>query len=50
MNKEIVMNAIVSAINLISNELDSIEFDDLRNEYEITLNELNNALEEIKRM
>lgn len=50
MNKEIVMNAIVSAINLISNELDTIEFDDLRNEYEITLNELNNALEEIKRL
>ena len=50
MNKEIVINAIVSAIYLISNDIESIEFDDLRNDYEIALNELNNALEELKKL
>lgn len=48
MNKDIITKAITSAINLISNELNSIEYTDLKEEFEITLNELNLALEEIK--
>jgi hypothetical protein len=49
MNKELVANAIISAINLISNELKAIEYADLKNEFEITLVELNLALEEIRK-
>jgi len=49
MNKDIVTNAIVTAINLISDELNSIENDELKEEFEITLNELNLALNEIKK-
>jgi hypothetical protein len=47
MNKELISSAIVSAISLISNELDSIIDENLREEFELTLNELNLALTEI---
>ncbi len=49
MNKDLITKAIISAINLISDELNSIENDELKEEFEITLNELNLALEEIKK-
>jgi len=49
MNKELITKAVISAIKLISDELNSIENDDLKEEYEITLDELNSALEEIKK-
>ncbi len=41
--------AIISAIQLISDELNSIEYDDLKEEFEVTLDELNLALEEINK-
>lgn len=47
MNKKLIEDAILSAISLISNELDAIIVDDLRSEFELTLNELNLALIEI---
>lgn len=47
MNKKLIEYAILSAISLISNELDAIIVDDLRSEFELTLNELNLALIEI---
>ena len=46
MNKELIISAILSGIHLISNELESIEDDGLRNEYELTLAELELALKE----
>jgi hypothetical protein len=49
MNKDLLSKAIISAIKLISDELNSIEKDELKEEFEITLNELNLALEEIKK-
>lgn len=49
MNKSIIENAILSAINLISDELDSIIVDDLRDQFEMTLAELENALKELKK-
>lgn len=49
MNKELISKAIISAIKLISDELNSIENDDLKEEFEIILEELNLALEEIKK-
>ena len=49
MNKIIIKNAILSAINLISNELDSIISEELRTEYELTLVELDTALREIEK-
>jgi hypothetical protein len=49
MNKDLVTKAIIAAIKLISDELNSIENDELKEEFEITLNELNLALEEIKK-
>ena len=47
MNKKLIEDAILSAISLISNELDAIILDDLRSEFELTLKELNLALIEI---
>jgi hypothetical protein len=47
MNKELIEAAILSAISLISNELDAIIVDDLRSDFELTLKELNLALIEI---
>ena len=49
MNKRIIENAIISAMNLISEELDSIIYADLRDQFEITLAELENALKELKK-
>lgn len=49
MNKELISEAIISAIKLISDELNSIEKNELRKEFEIRLKELNIALEEIKK-
>jgi len=52
--KEIIMNniliesAIRSAINLISNEMESLTSDDLQSEYEIVLVQLDMALKEFK--
>lgn len=48
MNKQLVENAIRSAITLILDELNSIENDDLRNQFEVTLAELDLALKELK--
>jgi hypothetical protein len=49
MNKQIVISAIQSAINLISDELESIVSDDLRNQFDITLAELEFALKELEK-
>ena len=47
MNKKLISNSIISAIKLISDELNSIENDELKKEFEITLENLNLALKEI---
>lgn len=47
MNKQIIENAIITAIGLISDELGAIINDDLKNQFEITLGELENALKEL---
>lgn len=49
MNKDLITIAIISAIKLISDELNSIEIAELKEEFEITLNKLNLALAEIKK-
>jgi len=49
MNRVLIENAILSAINLISNELDSIINVDLLNQFELTLEELDLALKEIRK-
>ena len=48
MNKILIESAIRSAINLISNEMESLTSDDLQSEYEIVLVQLNMALKEFK--
>lgn len=48
MNKELITGAILSSIKLISYELECIDSEDLRYEFELTLAELNLALKEIK--
>lgn len=50
MNKDLISKAIISAIKLISDELNSIEYDDLKEEFENTLMELNLALKEIQKL
>lgn len=49
MDKELIANALSSAITLISNELDVISCEDLHQEFEITLAELTLALNEIQK-
>ena len=49
MNTELIGNALHSARNLILNELDSIINEELRDEYEQTLEELNLALKELNK-
>lgn len=49
MNKTIIKNAILSAIRLISDELESIEYNELRSDFEMTLVELEQALKEIEK-
>ena len=49
MNKLIIETAILSAMNLITTELESIEYDVLRADFEITLAELELALKELKK-
>ena len=48
MNKILIESAIRSAINLISNEMESLTSDDLQSEYEIVLVQLDMALKEFK--
>lgn len=47
MNTELIENAIQSARYLISKELESIRNEDLRDEFEETLEKLNLALHEL---
>ena len=49
MNKTIIENAILSAMNLISNNLEETESDELPDQLEITLAQLENALKELKK-
>jgi hypothetical protein len=49
MNKLIIQSAILSAIQLISNELEAIDSEDLLQNFELTLAELNLALKEIEK-
>ncbi len=50
MNKDLIIKAIISAIRLIKDELNSIENTELKEEFEITLEELKVALIEIKKL
>ena len=49
MNKILIESAIISAIKLISDELESLTNDELQSEYEITLAQLELALKELKK-
>lgn len=49
MNKQIIENAVLSAIDLISDELGVIVNDDLQVQFEITLAELEDTLNELKK-
>ena len=49
MNKILIESAIRSAINLISNEMESLDNDDLQSEFEITMAQLELALKELKK-
>ena len=49
MNKTLIESAIRSAIKLISNEMESLENDDLQSEYEITLAQLELAVKELNK-
>ena len=48
MNKSLIESAVVSAMNLISNELEPLIEEDLRSEIEIVLAQLDMALKELK--
>ncbi|MCH5598652.1 hypothetical protein [Niabella ginsengisoli] len=46
MNSEKIETALLSALSLLNNELDNIEFDDLKNEYLLVIEQLETALKE----
>ncbi len=48
MNTELIENALLSARQLISHEMESIINEDLREEFEQTLDEINLALNELR--
>ena len=47
MNREIIETALISSLSLLNNEVDSIEFDDLKNEYLDVIEKLELAIKEI---
>lgn len=49
MNIEKIEIALISALSILNNEVDSIEFDELKNEYISTIEQIENALKEINK-
>ena len=49
MNRDLIKNALLSSINLLTNELEFIDDDGLRNVFELTLAQLALALREIEK-
>ena len=49
MNIEKIEIALMSALSILNNEVDSIEFDELKNEYISTIEQIENALKEINK-
>jgi len=49
MNRDLIKNALLSSINLLTNELEFIDDDGLRNVFELTLAQLALALKEIEK-
>lgn len=49
MNKEIIIRALENAYHLLNNEIQSIEFDELKEEYSQVILELENALNEFEK-
>lgn len=47
MNSKKIETALLSALSLLNNEVNSIEYDELRNEYLLVIKELETALNEI---
>lgn len=47
MNKEIIEEALIATHSLLTNELEAIEFDSLKNEYLAVIGKIENALKEI---
>jgi hypothetical protein len=49
MNIEKIEIALISALSILNNEVDSIEFGELKNEYISTIEQIENALKEINK-
>lgn len=47
MNTQIIEEAINSSLSLLYNELDNIEYEELKNEYKVVINKLETAKKEI---
>ncbi len=47
MNSEKIVTALQSALSLLNNEVDNIEFDELKSEYLLVIEQLETALNEI---
>ena len=47
MNYKKIETALLSALSLLNNEVDNIEYDELKNEYLLVIKELETALNEI---
>jgi hypothetical protein len=47
MNTEKIENSLLSALSLLNNEVNNIEFDELKNEYLLVIEQLETALNEI---
>jgi len=48
MKKEIIEDALLSAISLLNNEAESVVIDDLKDEYLIVMEKLKNGLKELE--
>jgi hypothetical protein len=48
MNTQIIEEALTAALSLLNNEIDSIEYEELREEYQSAIDKLELAISELK--
>lgn len=49
MNKEIIESALISALSLVNNEIESVVVDELKDEYLVVIEKLESALKEVSK-
>jgi hypothetical protein len=48
MNTQIIEEALTTALSLLNNEIDNIDYDELKDEYQATIDKIELAINELK--